>query len=289
MHYHISEEFQNRLDYSNLLFLGGDKNKDRFFGVELEFSVSPEGEELSNGNDDEIWDKIGGIHALSNDGSLFEIKTDPTVDNGIEIATTPATLDYHRNTFPWGQLSKLAYAEDLVSERSNSVCGLHIHMNRDSLKVDNDIFRLRLFMFFVRHWEHLLHFSRRGVDLHSSRPLHDKHDYSYSRNYDPGLVDTRPTNEWTQTEIGKLYTTHTSCIDYRYVGDPTIEFRLPRGSLRPEVIIAAIEMMNFITEFCHNHDFDYVKTASSWRDIAAEAADSNPDFLAPYLKERNLA
>jgi len=94
----------------------------RFFGVELE--VDEAGEDNENAE---------SVMNIANAGKEhIYCKHDGSLDDGFEIVTHPMTLNYHMDEMPWlavvTELKEMGY----LSHKANT-CGLHIHVNRNSL------------------------------------------------------------------------------------------------------------------------------------------------------------
>ncbi len=125
----------------------------RYFGMELEIDYG--------GKDNENARKL--CEVANEDCENIYIKTDGSLDEGIEIVTNPMTLEYHRAQMPW--LAVIQKALDLgYKSHKTGTCGLHIHVNRTSLgeclsQQEDTISKI---LFFVeKFWDELLRFSRR--------------------------------------------------------------------------------------------------------------------------------
>ncbi len=102
----------------------GDSN--RYFGVELEIDGA--------GKDDDYADELLDI-ANADDEHIY-IKSDSSLEDGMELVSHPMTLDYHKN-FCWEDV--MSYAVRLgYRSHQTSTCGLHVHVNRDSFGLDRD-------------------------------------------------------------------------------------------------------------------------------------------------------
>ena len=98
-----------------------------------------------------------------NDDEHIYIKYDGSLDDGFEIVSHPATLNYHLNDFPWEDI--LHYAVQMgYRSHQTSTCGLHIHVNRLSLgetHADQEEAISRILYLVEAYWNELLKFSRR--------------------------------------------------------------------------------------------------------------------------------
>ena len=129
----------------------GDSN--RYFGVELEIDGA--------GKDDGYAEKLLDI-ANMRDEHIY-IKSDGSLDDGMEIVTHPMSLEYHKD-FCWEDIMHHAVRLGYRSHQT-STCGLHIHVNRDSLGENSDEQEeviSRILYFVEHHWNEMLKFSRRS-------------------------------------------------------------------------------------------------------------------------------
>ena len=233
----------------------GDSN--RYFGVELEIDGA--------GKDDDYADEILDI-ANSDDDCIY-IKSDSSLDDGKEIVTHPMSLEYHKD-FCWCSVMKKAVYLGYRSHQT-STCGLHIHVNRDSLGLDRDEQDEvigRILYFVEHHWNEMLKFSRRSeyaMNRWAAR-------YGYE-NSPKAIMDKAKKNYGRYVAI--------NLCNYH-----TIEFRLFRGTLKYNTFIATLELVNKICELAVLMDDDEIAKLS-WSEFVAGI---NEPELIQYLKERNL-
>lgn len=229
------------------------------FGLELE---------VDKGND------RGGcardVHDEFDD--LVYMKSDSSVD--FEIVTHPCTLDYHRIHFDWPELCSIPPRYGYKSHDAHT-CGLHIHVGRAQLGNGHDeqqdtIAKVILLMY--RHWDALVQFSRRSstqLDRWASKP-------------DPYFGSGVREKELRSLALD-------SVEDNRYFAlntcnRSTIEFRLWNGSLRPDTVLATIELTSNICRYAMSATFREV-CESKWTDITNFAHYAELDT---YLEERGL-
>ncbi len=62
------------------------------------------------------------------------IKSDGSLNSGMEIVTHPMSLNYHKTKMPWEEVVHKAVRLDYRSHKT-STCGLHIHVNQPHLGV----------------------------------------------------------------------------------------------------------------------------------------------------------
>ena len=195
------------------------------------------------------------------DGSLSE--------EGLELVTHPCNLDYHKNNMEWEAIMKRAISMGYRSHQT-STCGLHIHVNRDCFGEDRDTqdeVISRILFFVETHWAELLRFSRRS-------------EYSINR------WAARYGYEKTGREI--LDKAKKGCQG-RYAAVnlcnySTIEFRLFRGTLKHNTLIAALELVNAICDLAISLTDEGIANMS-WSEFVGTLTEPE---LIQYLKERKL-
>ena len=129
----------------------GDSN--RYFGVELEIDGA--------GKDDDYADEL--LNIANEDDEHIYIKSDSSLDEGMEIVTYLMSLDYHKY-FCWEKIMRHAVFLGYRSHQT-STCRFHIHVNHDSFGLDRDEqdeVISRILYFVEHHWNEILKFSRRS-------------------------------------------------------------------------------------------------------------------------------
>ncbi|WRS27310.1 zinc-binding protein [Oscillospiraceae bacterium MB08-C2-2] len=125
----------------------------RFFGVELEIDDA--------GKDECNAQKL--CELANSQRKRIYIKSDSSLDDGLEIVTHPMSLTYHMESMPWKVLLEQALSLGYKSHMAHT-CGLHIHVDRtsftDSYEYQEECIARVLYLV-ERFWEELLRFSRR--------------------------------------------------------------------------------------------------------------------------------
>jgi len=194
----------------------------RYFGVELEIDGA--------GKDDDNAKEL--LEIANENAEHIYIKSDGSLDDGMEIVTHPMSLNYHKN-FCWDQLMRKAVYLGYRSHQT-STCGLHIHVNRKSLGLDSiqqEEVIGRILYFVEHHWNELLKFSRRS-------------EYAMNRWASRYGYENSPKAILEKAKKG-------NCGRYAAVNlcnYSTIEFRLFRGTLKHNTLIAAIELVDKICD-----------------------------------------
>ena len=249
-------------DYSykpDPVFRGNGK---RYFGVELE---------IDNGGKDE--DNACELLAVANkDCENIYIKTDSSLSDGLEIVTHPMTLDYHINSMLWEDICEMALELGYRSHNTKT-SGLHIHVNRSALGStieEQEECIARILYFFESNWCELLRFSRRN-----SAQLK-----RWAKRYG-----------WKENPIDVLYDAKNKCRE-RYTcvnitNNSTIEFRIFRGTLKYNTIIATLQLVDAVCNKTVLLSDEAIKTLA-WSEFVSELDTKKYKELIRYLKERRL-
>lgn len=238
-------------------FLG---EADRYFGVELE--IDGAGEDPENA--------AALLRIANDDEDRIYIKHDGSLNEGMELVSHPMTLDYHREEMPWKQVMDRASKMGYRSHQA-STCGLHIHVNRSTFgntEEEQDACIARVLYFFEKHWEELLKFSRRT--RHQIERWADRYGY---KDQPKEILDTAKKGY-----RGERYTCVNICNTY------TIEFRIFRGTLKYNTLIATLQLVNRICDLAIAFSDEEIRNIP-WSSFSAGCTEPE---LVQYLKERRL-
>ena len=189
----------------------------------------------------------------------------------MEIVTHPMTIGYHRYEMPWREIIHKALELGYTSHKPGT-CGLHIHVNRDSLGDDyreQEDTIARILFLVENFWHELLRFSRRTqkqMDDWASR---------YGRKDDPKEV------LHSAKRSGDRYT----CVNL--TPSETIEFRMFRGTLKYNTLIATLQMVERLCDVAFHLSDNEIKSVT-WNEFVAGLSDGITPELIQYLKERRL-
>lgn len=241
------------------IFYGSGK---RFFGVELEID--------DGGKDDDNAESLLDIANLY-DEKIY-IKCDGSLDDGMEIVTHPMTLDYHKTQMPWEEVMKEAVSLGYKSHKSGT-CGLHVHVNRESFgetREAQDDAISRVLYFVEHHWNEMLKFSRRT----------EKQMNQWAARYGYKNSPKEILDHAKKEEKGRY-----TCVNITNWN--TVEFRMFRGTLKYNTLIATLELVNRICNLAVHCD-DNRLAKISWSDFVMSLNESDCSELITYLKERRL-
>lgn len=222
----------------------------RYLGVELE--VECVGSRSPQ-------DTALAIHNIVNGGQYGRrvfFERDGSLQNGFEIITQPMGLPGVRTTFEF--LRDPALVAGLRSHRT-STCGLHVHVSRTGL---SDLVIARAVTFV-------------------NDPGNDAFVTALARRYNAGFCKIQEKD---------LNTAHLSRDRYEAVNltaRHTIEFRIFRGSLKFEAVVAACEFVHALLEYCARPEIDAgALTASAFLGFCSTHLADDTATLRAYLSER---
>lgn len=232
----------------------------RFFGVELEMDGAGE----LSASAQELLD-IGNVSS-----ELIYCKHDGSLDDGFEVVTHPMTYDYHHDSMPWAKILNKAVEMGYSSHRART-CGLHIHINRTAFGTNENCQEAciaRVLYFFEKHWEELLKFSRRT----EYQLMRWAARYGYKEQ--PMAILDHAKSGYGGGRYSSVNLQNTN----------TIEFRIFRGTLKYNTLIATLQMVDRICDVAISMSDEELK-AMSWTTFMTGCR--QPE-LVQYLKERRL-
>ena len=231
-----------------------------YMGVELEIDGAGE----SSYNAQQLLD-------LANRGrERKNCKHDGSLDEGFELVTHPMTLEYHQKKMPWAAILRKAVQMGYISHQAGT-CGLHVHVSRAAFGTEEtgqDACIARILYFVEKNWAELLKFSRRTeaqLDRWATR-------YGYKEQPQEIL------NHAKKGSHGGRYT----CINLQ--NENTIEFRIFRGTLKYNTLIAALQLVQRICNAALSLPDERFQTMA-WTSFVASIQEPE---LIQYLKERRL-
>ncbi len=214
----------------------------RYFGVENEISYKDgTTQKIGNSELSDLLDEIGaGFTYCKRDCSISN-------ERGVELVTHPATLAYHMKECHWKHLVRTAQKNGYRSHDASLSCGLHIHVNRDSLgrseDMRDDTIR-KMTVMLDRHRAEVTRFTRR-----SSRALDEWASIPHTPSFygDIPTYSSRHNDRYTALNV---------------TNSATVEFRIFRGTLRRDTIIAAIQFCNNWCDYAMSHSWDEVENST---------------------------
>lgn len=166
---------------------------------------------------------------------------------GVEMVSHPATLAYHMRKFGWADVLQAAELLGAKSHDASAQCGLHVHVNRNSLGNTLEAQQLcvsKLLIIMDRFYEtEIFKLSRRPTIADMAQ---------WASKNDAGILPTDKRDvvirkaehlEMTQGRYHALNLTNSN----------TVEFRFFRGTLNPTSFAAALQFIDAIVRYCKTH------------------------------------
>ena len=231
----------------------------RKFGVELE---------IDEGGKD--WDNAKSLLAVANhDAVNLYIKSDGSLDDGLELVTHPMSLEYHLHEMPWEDILDEAKRLDYRSHSTNT-CGLHVHISRMAFGCTYETQEeciARLVFFVEKFWPELLRFSRRT----QGQINHWAARYGMKLNPKDQICHAKNSCAGRYTAVN-------------LTNADTVEIRMFRGTLKLNTLIATLQLVNHLCEVAVSMS-DQELQDMSWFDFLDQITEPE---LIQYLKERRL-
>ena len=221
------------------------------------------------GEDD---DNAAEVMSIANGNGIENLycKHDGSLDDGFEMVTHPMTLAYHQTEMPWAAILRKAVQMGYTSHQAGT-CGLHVHVNRAAFgntESVQDAVIARTLFFFEKFWDELLKFSRRTQGQLNQ----------WAARY--GYKD-QPQEILDHAKSGRHAGRYTAV---NLTNADTIEFRMFRGTLKYNTLIATLELLDCIIDAAIYLTDDDLK-AMSWSSFVLGC--TQPELMQ-YLKERRL-
>ena len=206
------------------------------------------------------------------------VESDGSLHNGFEIVSAPMTLAAHKATEWTGLFAKL----DGFGARAHdtNTCGLHVHVSRAALGNDDEAKRLciaKIMEIMERFRQQFSCFARREITTSQwCQPTgygHSTTDGSRAlKRKAAAIQDSQGFN----VHDGRRY--HALNLQ----NPSTIEFRLFKGTLKPDTFYATITLVDGLVRWCKQHTTPEAHTVT-WEGLLAWI---NDETLTTYWNER---
>jgi len=235
-------------------------------GMELEVEV---GSDYSRSDKaEELYDEIKWTGS-NNEHQYIFIEDDGSLDHGFEIVTGYTGLDVHANMLkffktPWRN----------VRSHDTRTCGLHVHID----KKDVSLFHACKMVFFINdsNNQKLIRDIARRSNHHYAKIGNKKASYQW-------LKDARKGHD----PLNRLNDDRTEALNFQ--NPNTIEFRLFKGTLRYETIMACLEFTYATWFFCRDTGVSELTSAKFIEFICQPNQRKDTKYLRTYLKEKGYS
>lgn len=212
--------------YSPHLDFHQTENDDNLYlGVELEVD--------NGGQRDSEAAVILDIMNKNENGFMVYCSRDGSLNNGIEIITAPATLNYHKQLAPkYKKLFKRLLSDGYRSHNTNT-CGIHVHFSRAFFGDNEEECVTKLLYLVERFWDEIVVFSRRdytALENYAKKPDADSKDF---------------LRAWNKTDnhSGRYFAVNIT-------NENTIELRMFRGTLNYNSFMAILYFVDSLARIC---------------------------------------
>jgi hypothetical protein len=246
-------------DGSHLINSYSYKPRPYFFGTAT-YHMGFELEVESDGNS-----RRDGAEVVTNAlGERIYLKEDGSLSDGFEIVTHPHSLDEYQRNFDWSALNQLRR----LGFRSwdTSTCGLHVHVSRTAFGNPNtrrDIVRIQA---------HELRFMKLIYDNERQISRLAGRTSNYATFEDKGRLVSK-------VKYGNQSNGRYSAINSD--NSATLEVRVFRGSLKPERVLMALELVQCAVEYTRGLHVSASNKALSWMMFTRYVADNASTY--PHL------
>lgn len=209
------------------------------------------------------------------------LKHDGSLNRGFEIVSHPATLASHMYDAHWSGIMNKCVRHGLRSH-DTTTCGLHIHVGRAQLGRNDDeradnIRKIKVLV--SRHWREIVRFSRRTEERIEQWAQREFNDIFLNR--------LAACDDIAATANGIIPIRNSHSDRYRAVNcenSATIEFRVFRGTLKRDTLMASLQLVNSICKWAMAHTWEEVFAS----DFLSVARYERYNELETYLMARGL-
>ena len=186
--------------------------------------------------------------------------------------THPMSPEYHAQKMPWRELLAKALDMGYLSHKTTT-CGLHIHCNRDAFgkyEYQQEEKIGRVVYFLEKHWCEPVNFSRRTTEALER----------WAARYATISQTTKETYEKAKRKRMGRY------VALDLGNEDTIEFRLFRGTLRYDTLIATLQLVELICNLAICSTDEELERLS-WSEFVLKIPEDKRELIQ-YLKIRRL-
>ncbi len=242
----------------------GENTENFYMGVELEADCGSENWLAAA----RISERFGEFY-VKHDGSLGR--------NGIEIVSHPGTLDAHRsNMLHWKETIAILKSQYYRSHKTKT-CGLHVHVNRSFFgesQEEIDLNVSKVILLTQRFWDGcIVPFSRRN--LTRLQRWAKKPEFKFRDGTDPNIISEKQKDTMSRDHYNGV----------NIMPRDTIEFRMFRGTLNYNTLIATLEFVYLFCHFAKRIDINDIDS-THWNDIFDGVDREEYKSLFMYLETR---
>lgn len=168
------------------------------------------------------------------DGSLHDANG---VVTGVEVTTVPIALPFVLDGYPFEFIHEQAKKYHMKSHNT-STCGLHVHVNKDSIP-DFDATMAKVLLAFDKFYVKLCHFGRR-ISKEQARRWADRPRANITKMDDDELL---------RAKLNDAGYSHYKAVNLSPAS--TVEFRLWKGTHNPDTLRATVDFVSAMLDTCY--------------------------------------
>jgi hypothetical protein len=205
---------------------------------------------------------------------------DGSLDNGFEMVTAYTGLDVHKE-----QLQFFKEKFNGASSHNTSTCGLHIHICKADMST---LHACKMVLFINDSDNQKLVYALARRDSSSYSKIHDKKgDKHWLKDAMQAGKRAEDNNKLQKKyQLRNLNSDRYEALNFK--NERTIEFRLFKGSLKYQTIMACLEFTFATWHFCKDASQTQLTTAEFLKFICRAENRCDTRFLRTYLKEKGF-
>ena len=263
--HYVNENPINRFNYKPEPIFYGTPTDGAYFGVEVEVDYGVHGWMTAS----KITHDFSEVY-VKHDGSLEE--------EGIEVVTHPASLEYHKTAFPWDRILNMLRHYGYQADTTDT-CGLHIHVSRKFFgdnTTEQDCNIAKLILIVQRFWDsHIVPFSRRRVTR--LQRWAKKPEFRFNTNASIGSIVDKQKRELCRDHYNGI----------NILPPNTVEFRMFRGSMDRSIILASMELVYALSKFAKNIELRDIDSCT-WEQVFEGMNRTEYKELFDYMETKCL-
>lgn len=204
---------------------------------------------------------------------------DGSLDNGFEMVTAYTGLDVHKE-----QLQYFKEQFEGALSHKTSTCGLHIHVCKSDMST---LHACKMVLFINDADNQKLIYALARRDSSSYSKIHDKkNDKHWLKDAMSAGENASDNKLQKKYQIRNLNSDRYEALNFK--NERTIEFRLFKGTLKYQTIMACLEFTFATWHFCKDASQNELTTAKFLEFISKPENRCDTRFLRTYLKEKGF-
>lgn len=248
-------------------------------GLELEMEIASS--HSLDGRAGVLLENVGNYRDAENDRYTYALcEQDGSLDNGFEMVTAYTGLDVHKE-----QLQFFKEKFNGASSHNTSTCGLHIHICKADMST---LHACKMVLFINDSDNQKLVYALARRDSSSYSKIHDKKaDKHWLKDAMQAGKRAEDNNKLQKKyQLRNLNSDRYEALNFK--NERTIEFRLFKGSLKYQTIMACLEFTFATWHFCKDASQTQLTTAEFLKFICRAENRCDTRFLRTYLREKGF-